>query len=433
MSDAIHDDELFLSEEEVVDYIAEFKKDSDHIYGYEQEEFGIAPYITFYIYHQDDKVEEVANKAIDVYEAFENEIIDRPFKLRYRKAKDGASTWKKAEKWKKTRQEMIEQMHEGYKKYFVYFIAATTADSPIQSARWAFCAQISDDNNSRYTTLKLSFGEKWYREHKSKWYQFVQHCLIKLNPIQAYSGYEIGNSTNFNIVSPEFETAERIFSNYFYGLDIDHPNMNHSHDGLDGFIYTPSLAAGIRTPTWCFLLSPYWIDKLGLSEEKIRLKLDDPRIEITKLLDATDPEKFSLWIQLGELSLYPVEEGIPDLLVRANDLIKPIRCNDLKLTTLDAWDDDPNPRFDIESSPQWIARFDEDSSWPEGKRVNKVSNLSLEEEKLKVKGGEPCPQTGYWQTPARPDLRQYFEQGDILPTFSELDWGEVYWYWDDEN
>lgn len=31
MSDAIHDDELFLSEEEVVDYIAEFKKDSDHI------------------------------------------------------------------------------------------------------------------------------------------------------------------------------------------------------------------------------------------------------------------------------------------------------------------------------------------------------------------------------------------------------------------
>ncbi len=86
-----------------------------------------------------------------------------------------------------------------------------------------------------------------------------------------------------------------------------------------------------------------------------------------------------------ELSLYPVEEGIPDLLVRANDLIKPIRCNDLKLTTLDAWDDDPNPRFDIESPPQWIARFDEDSSWPEGKRVNKVSNLSLEEEKLKVK------------------------------------------------
>ena len=29
MSDAIHDDELFLSEEEVVDYISEFKKDRE--------------------------------------------------------------------------------------------------------------------------------------------------------------------------------------------------------------------------------------------------------------------------------------------------------------------------------------------------------------------------------------------------------------------
>lgn len=428
----MNDEELFLSQEEVTDYIAEFKKDSDHIYGYEQKEFGICPYITFYIYHQDDEVEEVANRIIDIYEEFENTIIEKPFKLRYRKTKSGASTWKKAEKWKQTRQEMIEQMHEGYKKYFVYYIAATTGSSSIQSSSWAFCAQIFEGATS-YTSLKLTFSEKWYGDHKTQWYQFVQNCLIKLNPIQAYSGYEIGTTTNLNYVSLEFETAERIFSDYFYGLDIDHPNMNHSHDDPDGFIYTPSLAAGIRTPTWCFLLSSYWLDKLGLSEEQIRLKLDDPRIELTKLLDQTDPEKFSLWIRLGELSLYPVEDGLPDLLVKANELIKPIRCNDLKLTTLDAWDDDPNPRFDVENSPQWIARFDEDSGWPEGKRVNKVSNLSLEEEKFKVKGGELCPQTGYWQTPAQPDSRQYFKQNDIFPTLTELDWGKVYWYWDGEK
>lgn len=430
MSNEVNNDELFLSQEEVTDYIAEFKKDSDHIYGYEQEEFGICPYITFYIYHQDDEVEEVANRIIDIYEEFESKIIDKPFKHKYRHK---TSTWKKAEKWQTTRQELLDEMHEGYKKYSVYFIAATTGDSDNQSAQWAFQSNIRD-NGLRYSSLKLSFGEKWYKEHKKQWYQFVQHCLIKLNPIQAYSGYEVGSAAQFPMVSPEFEIVERIFSDYFYGLDIDHPsNMSHSHDDIDGFIYTPSLAAGIRTPTWCFLLSPYWLDKLGLSEEQIRLKLDDPRIEITKLLDPTDPEKFSLWIQLGELSLYPVEEGIPDLLVKANELIKPIRCNDLKLTTLDAWDDDPNPRFDVENSPQWIARFDEDSGWPEGKRVNKVSNLSLEEEKFKVKGGELCPQTGYWQTPAQPDSRQYFKQGEIIPVLTELDWGDVYWYWDGEK
>ncbi|MEN8368173.1 type VI immunity family protein [Acinetobacter bereziniae] len=425
-------DELFLSHDEVLGYIEEFKKDSDYIYGYEKEEFGICPYITFYIYHQEDQVEDVANAIIDLYEEFENEIIDKPFKLRYRKSKSGKSNWKKADKWKQTRDELINGMHESYKKYFYYFIAATTGDSITQSARWVFNAQICDNNAFNYTSVKLSFSEKWYSENKNFWYAFVQKCLNKLNPIQAYSGYEIGSASTFNVVSPEFEAAERVFSDYFYGLDIDHPNMNSSHNDPDGFIYTPTLAAGLRTPTWCFLLSPYWIEKLELTEEEIRLKLNDPRIEITKLPDPTNTDKFSLWIRLGDLSLYPVEEGVPDLLVMANELIKPIRCNELKLTTLDAWDDDPNPRFDIESSPQWIARFDQDSTWPEGKRVNKKNNHSEVDTKLAIRAGEKCPQTGYWFTVAKENSRQYFKEGEILPDI-QSDWGDVYWQFDGEN
>lgn len=425
-------DELFLSHDEVLGYIEEFKKDSDYIYGYEKEEFGICPYITFYIYHQEDEVEAIANQVIDLYEEFEARIIDKPFKLRYRKSKSGASTWKNADKWKQTRLEMIEQMHESYKKYFVYFIAATTGDSAVQSARWLFNVQICDNNCSSYTILKLSFGEQWYRNNDSQWYNFVQKCLTTLSPIQAYSGYEIGSAATFNIVSPEFETVERIFSDYFYGLDIDHPNMGRSHHDPDGDTPEYGLGAGLRTPTWCFLLSPYWIEKLGLTEEQIRSKLNDPRIEITKLPDPTNTHKFSLWIRLGDLSLYPVEEGVPDLLVMANELIKPIRCNELKLTTLDAWDDDPNPRFDIESSPQWIARFDEDSTWPEGKRVNLKNNNSNADTKLAIRAGEKCPQSGYWFTVAKENSRQYFEKGNVFPNIKS-DWGDVYWQFDGEK
>ncbi|MBJ9721112.1 DUF3396 domain-containing protein [Acinetobacter calcoaceticus] len=418
--------ETYLNDEEIFELVRDIPLDTSIIYGEEDQEFGICPYITFYIYHQDDEVEDVANKIIDIYEEFENEIIDKLFKLKYR---CNSSAWKKADKWQRTRQQLLDEMYESYKKYSVYFIAATTADSPVQSARWALQGIIRN-NGLRYSSLKLSFNEKWYKEHKKHWYQFVQQCLIKLNPIQAYSGYEIGGTpASFNYNSPEFEIVERIFSDYFYGLDIDHPsNMSHTHDDPDGFIYTPSLAAGIRTPTWCFLLSPYWIDKLGLSEEQIRLKLNDSRIEITKLSDPTDPEKFSLWIRLGELSLYPVEEGIPDLLIMANELIKPIRCNDLKLTTLDAWDDDPNPRFDIENSPQWIARFDKDSDWPEGKRVNKLHAVQLEQNKIKVLAGEICPKTGEWYSPANNMEKRYFAEGEIMPEIEDNSWGETIWY-----
>ncbi|MEI2514481.1 hypothetical protein V8941_16025, partial [Acinetobacter soli] len=258
--------ELFLSEDEIKSFLFEFSQDSDFTYGYTDEEFGISPYITFYIYHQEDEVEVVANKVIDIYEEFENEIIDKSFKLRYR----DTGVWKNSTKWKPSRKKMIEEMHESYKKYFVYFIAATTGDSDIQSPRWALQSNIRDDG-SRYSSLKLSFGDKWFRENKNRWYTFVKECLIKLNPIQAYSGYEIGSTAQFPIISPEFEIAERIFSNYFYGLDIDHPgNMSHTHNNLDGYINSSDLGAGLRTPTWCFLLSPYWIDQLGLSEEQIR-------------------------------------------------------------------------------------------------------------------------------------------------------------------
>ncbi|MDM1493751.1 PoNe immunity protein domain-containing protein [Acinetobacter indicus] len=51
-------------------------------------------------------------------------------------------------------------------------------------------------------------------------------------------------------------------------------------------------------------------------------------------------------------------------------------------------------------------------------------------EKIKIKGGDKCPKTGYWTTPAQPNERQYFDRGDILPMLSEQDWGEVYWYFD---
>lgn len=65
----------------------------------------------------------------------------------------------------------------------------------------------------------------------------------------------------------------------------------------------------------------------------------------------------------------------------------------------------------------------------QSEKVKKVDSF----EKTKVKGGEKSPKTGYWTTPAQPDQRQYFNQGEFLPMLSEADWGEVYWYFDGEE
>ncbi|AMW79654.1 hypothetical protein AMD27_12650 [Acinetobacter sp. TGL-Y2] len=416
----------YLNEQEIIELVRDIPLDTSILYGEENNEFGVCPYITFYIYHQNESIDQIGNKIIEIYEEFENLIIDKPFKLRYQ---SDPSDWKDAIKTKKNKQQLIEIMKTSLYKHMVYFIGATTADSNLQSPRWGFKGSLQEIN-TMYSQVKFNFGDKWYKSNQAIWNSFIKKCLVKLNPIQAYSGYEIGNVGQFSFISPEFETVERTFSEFFYGLDIDHQNMDLSHENMFVEEDRDALGGGIRTPTWCFLLSPYWLAKLGLSEEQIREKLNDPRIEITKIEDSENPNQYSLWIHLGELSLYPVEEGVPDLLVMANELIKPIRCDNLKLTTLDAWDDDPNPRFDAVSAKQWIARFDEDSTWPELKRVDIEVQ---EQERIDiVTAGSPCPHEGYWHTFAKENTRQYFKQGDIFPNF-ESDWGDVYWQFDAEE
>jgi Domain of unknown function (DUF1911)/Domain of unknown function (DUF1910) len=50
----------------------------------------------------------------------------------------------------------------------------------------------------------------------------------------------------------------------------------------------------------------------------------------------------------------------------------------------------------------------------------------------RVIGGEACPRTGYWFTPARIDSRKHFNQGDVLPKVGG-DYGATIWQWDEKQ
>ncbi|KAB2923570.1 MAG: DUF3396 domain-containing protein [Dechloromonas sp.] len=325
---------------------------------------------------------------------------------------------------------------------------ASDQESEATTARWAFCAKVRD-GGMRYATLKLTFRHKWYRQNKARWQTFIKDCIAQLQPEHCYSGFEVGNG-GFNILGVyESDVLERICADYFYGMDIDHTSRMGFHsfcyhrddpifdpEALEGLNNLPEkytdpsdLGAGLRTPTWCFLLTPFWLAKLGKSEADVRAELDDPRIEITAIPFAVGPHnpngEAGLWIRLGELDLHPVENGVPDLLVKANRLIRPIRCDDLNLLTLDAWDDDPNPRFDYESSLRWMRRFDEDSDWPNAEKRN-VGSPAIR--RSNVPANHPCPETGWWFTPAQANSRRYFKQDDIMPSVGG-DYGDTFWQW----
>ncbi len=51
----------------------------------------------------------------------------------------------------------------------------------------------------------------------------------------------------------------------------------------------------------------------------------------------------------------------------------------------------------------------------------------------RVDAGQPCTKSGYWFTPAEPDSRRHFNQGEIMPKFSDSAWGDTIWYWSGEE
>ncbi|MGF6350767.1 PoNe immunity protein domain-containing protein [Variovorax sp. W2I14] len=45
-------------------------------------------------------------------------------------------------------------------------------------------------------------------------------------------------------------------------------------------------------------------------------------------------------------------------------------------------------------------------------------------------GGEPCPQAGWWFTPALTGSRRYFKQDEVMPVIEGSDYGSTFWQWD---
>jgi hypothetical protein len=271
--------EIFLEPEEIGDFIAEtVASDSLYTIGEEGRDIGVCPFISFYIYNTPNEFVGLAERIFALFKEFESDIIDEPFELIWH-------GWD--QEWLHPGDPRLVKDVRPYalaaqKAARAVWIMATDMESEAATARWAFNGIVSDGVCKDYSRLKITFRERWYRRNVAKWHAFVEQCLRRLQPDHCYSGFEIGNG-GFNILGAyECDVLERICADHFYGMDIDHPGPMHfhNHGRTDDYVDEVSLGAGIRTPTWCFMLSPYWQMRLGKSEAQIKSELDDSRIEI---------------------------------------------------------------------------------------------------------------------------------------------------------
>jgi hypothetical protein len=123
------------------------------------------------------------------------------------------------------------------------------------------------------------------------------------------------------------------------------------------------------------------------------------------------------------------EEGLPEPYVFVNSVLRVLRnpTPDALHTHI------PDlPSADTKNARQWLARFDLPDAPPIPEPPTIVPPPVKREptaNRANVKGGSVCPETGWWQTPAKAGSLRYFEAGEIMPIIETSQWGETYWHW----
>lgn len=104
-------------------------------------------------------------------------------------------------------------------------------------------------------------------------------------------------------------------------------------------------------------------------------------------------------------------------------------AQNIQYTVDSAWDDNPSDS-DWILNERYTGPIDWPANWMDELPADIIADAqgSPREQHPNVGAGEPCPEAGWWFTPAKADSRRYFRQGEVMPALSG-DYGETYWQW----
>ncbi|WP_211460891.1 type VI immunity family protein [Collimonas silvisoli] len=399
-----------MTDDEIAGMVADLKEwpSIAHDNGYY--ELAVMPFLSIYFAADPAHHVETGLAMIDVHEAFER-LLGAPFKIQ---------THPDSERPHPYGSKRLGNLREWARKVprnkgFTFdFTDETNHQSSPTNAGYYWRDSDLGFGGPSYSSILLYYRWQWWLDNRDAWRRFVHDTITRLRPEQVYSGFAMANPLEFGTRS-EVTVWDRALAPHFYGLDTDYPFTMKHH-----------LPSGLRSPTWGFFLSDIWREKLSLDRDAVRAALADPRIRIDEL-------DCGQWIELGpQPALYPVENGVPELPVMLNRLLRPLRHTNLDLLGFGEWDGDPNVRFNRRDTERWLARFDDDSDWPSSEVRGLAPDAPRQEPPLAhATGGEACPRTGWWVTSAKRGTRQHFEQGERLPIIeSDHTHGMTLWQWD---
>ncbi|MEB6337970.1 DUF3396 domain-containing protein [Serratia rhizosphaerae] len=253
-------------------------------------------------------------------------------------------------------------------------------------------------NENDRSVIKLTFPLSLLKEHDGK--ERYQAWLMWLcNTFFVENGY-----AGLSFILPY--DRERMFP-YEYKLAQRFPSvMVDSLGTLEG----GEAVEGLKGPCWYTILGDPWLEKLGCAEKLAHRLKNTPEIELL-------PYNGGLILKAGELPPGLGEtktEELPPLLVKVNQLIKPIRYDGHN--GLHFYSEHENFQFEEESSMAWFARFDEASAALDKEDEGK----SWEPVRITCWSGDKSPFDGRWATIVN-GTTQYTQTrvGQIMPEFED--------------
>ncbi|SFZ79560.1 type VI immunity family protein [Chitinimonas taiwanensis] len=413
--------EQFLNQRDIDGFVSDLKEWPNCAWGDDEQYLGVTPYTTFYFHFPEGKHMDASLAMVDIHEEWEA-ILGKPYTIATHPDSERPHPYG-SKRLPDLRLFAQEKRKDVMKSSFNFnFTDEKNHTSSPATASYFWRNTVWSPDEQKFSYIQLYYRWSWWLENQSVWRAFVLRVTERLRAVQVYSGFSMALPLAFGS-DYEIGAWERVLADRFYGLDMDHPFwMKH---GLNHGIAQP-LSGGLRPTTWGTFVEQRWEAKLGMSLDELQAKLPTG-VRSHRL-------SHGLWLEIGEQpSLLAVEDGIPAAHIALNQLLKPIRYENLSINSMGEWDGDPNERFNDDDTKRWIRRFDVDGDWPTPEvrfLQTPPAQTSASDKQLRLLPGHPAPRSGHWYTPALKGEAGLcrLQEGEAAPATTESEWGAVIWY-----
>jgi len=344
------------------------------------------------VFFKDGHTAEVRRKMVECVDRYYDEF--KPY-LKKTLARKWVSITDK--NYKRNRQEFLELTEEETDSWYL-----GSAEKDYLSPDYSILVmntRIFHNDNDR-SVIKLVFPLTLLKEPegKERYQSWLMWLCNTFNVESGYAGLSFILPYAFERMFPyEYKLAQR-----FPGVMVDSLGTLEGGEAVEG----------VKGPCWYTILGNSWQEKLGGAEKLTYRLKNTPEIELLPYNGGLILKAGALPPGLGETQT----EELPPLLVKVNQIIKPIRQDGHN--GLHFYSEHENFQFEEESSMAWFARFDEASA----KLENEDSGKSYEPVRITRWTDELAPHAGEWATIVN-GTTQYTEtrQGQKMPLFEDKD------------